>query len=391
MTARRRIAVITGTRADFGLLLPLCRLIHDDPATELQLIATGMHLAPEFGNTIAEVEASGLPVARRVEILLAGDTGVSVSKSVGLGTIGFADAFAELQPDILVLLGDRFEILAAATAATMARIPIAHIHGGEATEGLIDEPIRHAVTKMSQLHFPAAEPYRRRIVQMGEHPDRVFNVGAPAVDVARSITFLEQAALEDRLAIRMTQPLFVVTYHPTTLQADANGAEIEPLLDSLAEWPQATIIITGVNADMSGRAIRSRLDAWTAVRKDHVRIVSSLGQQAYYSLLRLADVVIGNSSSGIIEAPLFGLPTVDIGDRQRGRLRGPSILHAPADATAISGAIRIALEPGFRKQVTGTENPYGDGHSATATLSVLKSVALGSGLLMKSFYDQAAG
>jgi len=383
----RRIAVVTGTRADYGLLHPLLCLLRDDPAVELQLVVTGMHLSPEFGLTHRTIAEDGFPVAAKVEMLLSSDTSVGIAKAIGLGTIGFADALDRLRPDIVVVLGDRFEILAAAQAAMTARIPIAHIHGGEATEGLIDEAIRHAVTKMAHLHFAAAEPYRRRIVRMGEHPDRVFTVGAPGLDWLRVLDPPDLAALERDLGLRLPAPLLLVTYHPVTL-ADADPAEpLRALLSALDALPEASVVLTKGNADTRGRIINEMIDAFAADRPNAVA-ATSLGQQRYLGLLRAADVVVGNSSSGLLEAPSCGTPTVNIGERQRGRLRAPSVIDCQEEAGAIAEAIARALSPAMRDLADRRETPFGDGRASARMAEVLTTFPL-SGILMKPFYEGA--
>ena len=385
----RRIAVVTGTRAEYGLLRPLCGAIAADPATKLQLIVTGMHLSPEFGMTVHEIEADGLPVAARVEMQLSDDTPLGITKSMSVELAGFADAFGSLCPDFVVLLGDRFEIFMAAAAAVIARLPIAHIHGGEATEGAIDEQIRHAITKMAHIHFPVTEMYRHRIIQMGENPARVFNFGAPALDTIRNFMPIGREELSARLNLKLTQPLFVATFHPVTLQANVSLTQCQAMLTSLDAFGDARIIITYPNADMEGRAIISAIEAYAASRPERVRAVKSLGQMLYLSLISIADLVIGNSSSGLLEAPHFAVPTVDIGDRQRGRYVPASVIHCEADESSISKAIRAALEPEFRASIRGMSNPYGNGTFALRALEILKSIRLDAELLMKHFFAVA--
>lgn len=388
MAERRRIAVVTGTRADYGLLRPLLRRLAGLPAVELQLIATAMHLAPEFGLTIRHIEADGFLVTRRVEMLLASDTPAAIAKSIGLGTIGFADALTDLAPDLLVLLGDRFEVLAAAQAALPARIPVAHLHGGEATEGAMDEAIRHAVSKLAHLHFTATEVYRQRVIQLGEDPTRVFNSGATAVDNVRDIAHLPRATVEQRLAFALTAPLFLVTYHPATLGTRPPAAALAELLAALDDFPQARIVLTKANADTGGRAINRLLADYQAARPQRTALFDALGTELYLNTVRYADVVIGNSSSGLIEVPALGTPTVNIGERQGGRVRPPSVIDAAEDTVAIAAAIHRALSPAHRALTTRLQHPYGDGHAAERIAAVLADYPL-QGLANKRFFNLA--
>lgn len=379
----RRLCVVTGTRAEFGLLVWLMREIDGDPDLDLQLVVTGMHLSPEFGLTVREIEAEGFEIDGRVEMLLSSDSPVGVAKSMGLGVIGFADEFARLRPDVVVVLGDRFEVLSAAQAALVARIPIAHIHGGEITEGAFDDSFRHAITKMAQWHFVAAEPYRRRVVQMGEDPDRVFDFGAPGLDALTRMSFLDRGALVRELGMELGHPFFLVTYHPTTLSEKVAADEVDAVLAALDSFPDATIVITHPNADPGGRAVIERIERWVDGR-ERAKAFASLGRRRYLSALREADVVIGNSSSGLIEAPALKRATVNIGDRQGGRLRASSVLDAPAERDAILGAIGEALSDEFRKALPTTRSLYGWGDSSVRIKDRLKAIPLG---VRKSFHD----
>lgn len=384
---RRKIAVVTGTRAEYGLLSPLIREITTDDGLELQLVVTGMHLSPQFGLTWREIVADGFPIAEKVEILLSSDTPVGIAKSIGVATIGFAEAFARLRPDILVVLGDRFEVLAAASAALVGRIPIAHIHGGEATEGLIDEAIRHAVTKMAAIHFAAAEPYRRRIIQMGEDPAQVYCFGAPALDVIRTLPLLDRDALGREVGLALDSPVFVVTFHPVTLERETGAGQFRAVLEALDSFPDARIVLTKPNADTDGQPIIAMIDDFASANRGRVAAFASLGQKLYLSLLKHADAVIGNSSSGLIEAPQFNTPTVDIGDRQRGRLAPGSVIHCAPRTDEIAAAIRRALDPDFRQGLSGVENPYGDGRAAPRMKRVLKELRLDESLIKKKFHN----
>ena len=382
----RKICVVTGTRADYGLLFWLMKEIQDDPDLHLQVIATGMHLSPEFGLTVRQIEADGFPVDARVEMLLSSDTPVGITKSLGLGVIGFADALALLAPDIVVVLGDRFEILAAAQSAMIARIPLAHLHGGEATEGLIDEPIRHAVTKMAHFHFVIAEPYRRRVIQLGEAPERVFTVGAPGLDHLRRLPLLDRAVFEASIDFPLGDRSLLVTYHPVTLDPAGPALAMEALLSALDRFPEARILFTRSNADTDGRRINQMIDAYVAASGGRAKAFTTLGQQRYLSALTQVNAVVGNSSSGIIEAPSIPVPTVNLGERQRGRLRAASVIDCVEEEGAIASALERALSPAFRASLQGMASPFGTGEASVRIKETLKTVAL-EGVLMKTFYD----
>ncbi|WP_421938193.1 UDP-N-acetylglucosamine 2-epimerase [Pelagibius sp.] len=356
------------------------------PEAELQVVVTGMHLSPEFGMTCQALEADGFTIDAKIESLLSSDSPVGIAKSMALATIGFAEAFDRLRPEIVVMLGDRFEILAAAQAAMVARVPIAHVHGGEATEGLIDEAIRHSLTKMAHIHFTAATPYRKRVLQLGERPESVFNVGAPGLDNIRHLALMGRASLERHLQTRLGRPLLVATYHPVTLSGETPARAMKQMLDGLHSIPDATIVLTKANADTRGRTVNEMIDAFVAKHPDRVIAVTSLGQLAYLSLLRLADCVIGNSSSGILEAPALGTPTVNIGDRQRGRIRPASVIDTEESAAKIAAAIGQALTPEFHEIASRRETPFGDGTASERMMHILLSVPLEQ-ILMKRFHD----
>jgi UDP-hydrolysing UDP-N-acetyl-D-glucosamine 2-epimerase len=384
VSAKRKICVVTGTRAEYGLLYWLMKEIDAAPDLELQIVVTGMHLAPEFGSTYRQIEADGFAIDAKVEMLLSSDSPVGITKSVGLGVIGFADALARLRPDIVVLLGDRFEILAAAQAAMIARIPIAHLHGGETTEGAFDEGIRHAITKMAQWHFVAAEPYRRRVIQLGEAPERVFNVGAPGLEQLQRVDWLDRATLAGMLGMPLTRPLFLATYHPATLGVIEPVAALNELLGALDEFPDASIIFSYPNADTGGRALIERIDRWVETNKGRAKAFASLGQQRYLSLMREADVIVGNSSSAIIEAPALKRAAVNIGDRQQGRLKATSIVDAAENKNAIVAALRTALSRDFQSRLSTTDSFYGGGDVSLRIRDVLRTVALET---RKTFFD----
>ena len=383
--APRRICIATGSRAEYGHLQWLAHDIADDSELELQFLVLGMHLAPRYGLTVREIEADGFSVAEKIETALASDSPVAIAKSMALALSGAAEALARLRPDILVILGDRYEMMAVAQAALVQRIPIAHIHGGETTEGAFDEALRHSITKMAFLHFTAAEEYRRRVIQLGEQPERVFNFGAPGLDTLQRQELLSRDALSAAIGFDLSGgPVFLVTYHPVTL-ADDPAAGIDALLAALAGYPQARILITGVNADTGNSRVAAAYEGFAHARPDSVRVVGSLGHHRYLSALSVADAVIGNSSSGLIEAPAFAVPTIDIGDRQKGRLRADSVIHCPPQEHAILAAIAQALSARFRARCQSQTPPYGKGGASGRIKNVLKSFDL-AGHALKSFH-----
>jgi len=386
----RRICIVTGSRAEYGLLRPVIEGVRSAPDLELQLVVTGMHLSPEFGSTWREIAADGIPIAAKVEMLLGSDTPVAVAKSTGLGVIGFADTFANLSPDIVVLLGDRFEILAAATAAMIAAIPIAHLCGGETTEGAFDEAIRHSVTKMAQLHFVGARPYRDRVIQLGEAPERVFEVGGLGVDAIGNIARLSRDELESSLGITLDRRTLLVTFHPVTLEQGAERSQMQALLDALDDAePDSNLVFTMPNADTGGRILMRMIEDYVANRPN-AWVFASLGQQRYLSLLALVEGVVGNSSSGLAEAPSFGVGTVNIGDRQTGRIKATSVIDCAPERRAIVGALRRLRDPEFRELLATTVNPYGGGGAGAAIVETLRTASL-AGLTKKRFHDMPAG
>lgn len=380
---RRKICVVTGTRADYGLLYWLMREIMDDPDLELQVVATGMHLSPEFGLTYKTIEQDGFFINSKVEMLLSSDTPVGITKSIGLATIGFADTFDCLQPDLLVLLGDRYEILAAAQAAMIAKIPIAHIAGGDTTEGAFDEAIRHSITKMSHLHFVTNEKAAQRVIQLGENPDNVFNVGNPGIDYIRRIKLLTRNQLEQELGYKFQKRNLLITFHPVTLDnqpSDQQFSELLNALDLLGE--EMGLIFTKPNSDTGGRILGYMIDEYVS-RHPHSRAYTSLGQVMYLSTVAQVDVVVGNSSSGLYEVPTFKKPTVNIGDRQKGRLQASSVINCEPQVDAIVQAIQKAYD----KDCSKTDNPYGDGSSSKKILPILKSIGEMKSLVKKRFYE----
>lgn len=383
---RRKICVLTGSRAEYGLLRPLMVLIRDSKEMELQVVVTGMHLSAEFGSTWKRIEEDGFAIARKVEMLLSSDSAVGVSKSMGLGQIGFADAFEELAPDLLIVLGDRFEILPAVAAAAIACIPVAHLHGGERSEGAVDEQIRHAVTKLSHLHFTSTEEYRRRVIQMGEPPDRVFNVGAIGLDNIKDLAPTPRALLEQDLGFALGARNLLVTFHPATLSGAPPEEQFRALTEALDRFADAHLIFTKANADAGGRILNQLTETYVASRPGKAVLFSSLGQQRYLSLMGLVDAVVGNSSSGIIEAPSFRIPTVNIGDRQKGRVRAASVIDCLPESDSISAAIGKALSAPFRAGLASMANPYGSGNTAPAIARIL-AFAPWDGLIRKAFHD----
>ncbi|TJY41960.1 UDP-N-acetylglucosamine 2-epimerase (hydrolyzing) [Cohnella pontilimi] len=382
----RKICVITGSRAEYGLMYWLLKEIENDPELTLQLVATGMHLSPEFGLTYRQMEEDGFVIHAKVEMLLSSDTPVGISKSMGLGLIGFADVFALLKPDLILVLGDRYEIMVAVQAAMIANIPVCHLHGGESTEGLIDEAIRHSITKMSHLHFTATEKYRERVIRLGEQPDRVFNVGAVGLDNIKKLQLLDRESFEKSIDFRLGPLNFLVTYHPLTLAQRDSSDLVADLLHALDQFPKAHIIFTKPNSDMDGRIIGEMIDQYAARHKDRCVSFVSMGQLRYLSAIQHVDAVIGNSSSGVIEVPMFKKPTVDIGDRQKGRMKSRSVLECGDSADEISCAIRKALSPSFQEGLQDMTSLYGNGDTAPRIKEIVKSYPLDR-ILMKRFYE----
>lgn len=382
----RKICVVTGTRAEFGLLRWLMEGINDHSALQLQLVVSGMHLAPEFGYTYQEIEETGLKIDAKVEMLLNSDTGVAISKSAGLGLVGFADIFENSKPDIVVLLGDRFEIFAAAAAATFVGIPIAHLHGGELTEGAFDEAMRHSITKMAHLHFVAATSYKNRVVQLGEDPKRVFNVGGLGVDAIKQVNLMTRSELESSLGLKFLKRNLLLTFHPVTLEkTDSSVRQLQDILYVLSELKETCIIITLPNADTGGRKLAQIIKTFA---ENHVNmfVYNSLGQLRYLSCLANIDAVVGNSSSGLLEAPSFKIGTIDIGERQRGRIKASSVIQCEPDREAIRRAIHHLYSETFQANLKQVKNPYGNGDAVNSILQVLASYPLNN-ILKKPFFN----
>lgn len=382
---RRKICVVTGTRAEYGLLRWVMEGINNDPQLTLQIIATGMHLSPEFGLTYEAIEKDGFKIDRMVEMLTSSDTPIGIAKSMGLGLIGFADALNEMKPDLILVLGDRFEIFSAVSAALVARIPVAHLHGGESTEGLIDEAIRHAITKMSHLHFVAAETYRQRVIQLGEQPDRVFLVGGLGIDNINKLQLLDRPQLEESLNFKLGEKNLLITFHPVTLESATATHQMEELLAALAALKDVNLIFTLPNADTDGRALIKMVEKFVAQHRNAVAY-ASLGQLRYLSCIAHVDGVVGNSSSGLLEVPSFKKGTVNIGDRQRGRLQAASIINCEPYRTSISAAIEKLYSPEYQAILNQLENPYGTGGASAKIVSEIKVFPL-DGLLKKPFFD----
>ncbi len=382
----RNICVFTGSRAEYGLLRSVMREIQAAEALQLQILVSGMHLSPEFGMTIQEIRADGFEPDETVEILLSSDTPAAICKSMGLAMIGYGEALQRLKPDMGVALGDRFEAFCMAAAAQVCRVPLAHIHGGETTEGAIDEAFRHSITKMSHLHFASCEAYRQRIIQLGEAPDRVFNVGALGVENIRRISPMERSELAEAIGFNLGKPYFLVTFHPVTLEKDASEGQFQSMLDALDAFPEYNVIFTRANADMDGRVINRLIDEYTENRPERCLAVTSLGMHRYLSAMKYATAVIGNSSSGIVEAPSFKIPTVNIGDRQKGRIQAVSTLNCPPEAMAIRQTIARVLSPAFQESLAATSNPYDQPGTCSRIVGLLKKMDI-FGITQKTFYD----
>ena len=383
---KRKICVVTGTRAEYGLLYWLMKSIEDDPNLELQVIATGMHLSPEFGSTYKEIERDGFRINKKVEMILSADTPSAIAKSTGLGMIGFADALEELKPDILMVLGDRFELLAAAFAAVVARIPIGHIHGGETTIGAFDEAIRHSITKMSWWHFVAADEYEKRVIQLGENPGRVFNVGGLGVDAIKKTNLLSKDKLMTKTGIKFGKKNLLITYHPVTLENKTSQQDFKSILDVLSEIKDIYLIFTMPNADSDGRIIKKMISDFVFNQSERSISFTSMGSLNYLSTLQYVDGVVGNSSSGLAEAPTFKIGTINIGDRQKGRLKAESIIDCEPTKKSIKLAIDKLYGHKFQKDLHSVQNPYGDGDAIEKIMSILSNKPIPEEM-KKYFYD----
>jgi len=383
---KRRICVVTGTRAEYGLLYWLMKEIQEDTDLELQLIVTGMHLSPEFGLTYRQIEEDGFQIDKKVEILLSSDTPVGIAKSMGLGMMGFADSYEELKPDIVVLLGDRFETFCAGGAACAARLPIAHLHGGETTQGVMDEAFRHSITKMSHLHFTATEQYRKRVVQLGEHPDRVFNVGGLGIDNIKKLPLLNRGDFESSIHFELGNKNLLVTYHPVTLENNTSGEQIQNILAALDDLQDTKIIFTHPNADTGGRVIIEMINEYVSRNSERTVSFVNLGQVRYLSALQFVDGLVGNSSSGLTEAPSFKIGSVNIGDRQKGRAKAESVIDCEPTKASILSAIRKLYSEQFQDKLKIVNNPYGEGGTTEKIKKILQEADL-TDILKKDFYD----
>jgi len=380
----KKIAVFTGTRAEYGLLAPVMQRLKDHPGVELQVIVSGMHLSPRFGNTWRDIERDGFDISAKVEMLLSSDTACGVAKSVGLGVTGFADALERLAPESIVILGDRYEALAVAQVAMLMQIPIAHIHGGEVTEGAYDDPIRHAITKLSHFHFVATDVYRDRVIQLGEDPERVWNVGALGLENIAAVSRLSLSELNNQFGFELANPYFLVTYHPVTAGDEDGFDTFENLLQSLDQFPDHQVLITYPNSDNGGAEIIALIEQYATSQPSRVFTVPSLGLKGYLSAVEGCQAVIGNSSSGIIEVPSMGRPTVNIGTRQKGRLSAESVIHTGDSYEDIHDGLKLALSERFQADCASVLNPYGDGDTSAAIVDTLVNAGPQSA---KVFYD----
>lgn len=383
----RKICIFTGTRAEYGIMSRLFRLIEDDPELQLQIVATNMHLSPEFGMTYKEIEADGFHIDKKVEMLLSSDTANGTVKSMGLATIGFADAIEDLKPDLAVILGDRYEMLCAAQACLIYKVPIAHLFGGEITEGAYDDAIRHCITKLSHLHFTSTEEYRQRVIQLGETPERVFHVGALGANNIRSEDVMPLSELEHSLKFKLGSKFLLVTFHPVTMENSTAAEQCDALLHALREVNDSyQLLFTLPNSDTDGRVIINKVKEYVALNPDKAFEITSLGKKRYYSALKYATAVIGNSSSGLVEAPSFNIPTLNIGNRQEGRTRGETVIDVPATLNGIQEGLKKALSNVFITQCKNATNPYEKYNTLETIFNTIKTYPL-DGIIKKSFYN----
>ncbi|WP_379970591.1 UDP-N-acetylglucosamine 2-epimerase [Ectobacillus sp. sgz5001026] len=384
---KTKICILTATRAEYGLLKPVIIKLMKVPEFDVHVVVTGAHLSPEFGLTYMEIERDGIPIDEKIEILLSGDTPTAISKSMGLAMIGFADYFSRKQPDMLVVLGDRYETVAVCCVAINQRIPIAHLYGGETTEGAVDESIRHAITKLSYLHFTSTEEYRKRVIQLGEQPDRVFCVGAIGIENIMQEKLLTKAELERSIGFKLDIPYAMITFHPVTLEDNNSAEQFKELLDVCSKHQEMKFLFSKANADAHGRVINQMLDTYVK-EHDNAIVFASLGMVRYLSAVKHSAMVMGNSSSGLVEAPSFGVPTINIGDRQKGRLQADSIINCQPVFGEIEESISLALTDEFKNKARNTLNPYGDGNTSGKIVGKIKECLLGDKInLKKKFYD----
>jgi GDP/UDP-N,N'-diacetylbacillosamine 2-epimerase (hydrolysing) len=384
---KKKISILTATRAEYGLLKGIIEQLNNEELFDVNVVVTGAHLSPEFGLTYQEIERDGIRIDEKLEILLSSDTPSAISKTMGLAMISFADYFSRLKPDLLIILGDRYETFAIASVAMSLRIPIAHLYGGETTEGAIDESIRHAITKLSYMHFTSTEEYRKRVIQMGEEPERVFCVGAIGVENVLKENLLSKSELEELISFKLDKPYAMVTFHPVTLEDNKSENYINNLLEVCKTHKDMKFIFTKANADANGRIINKQIDDFVKENRNSIAF-TSLGMIKYLSALKYSDMIIGNSSSGLIEAPSFGIPTVNIGDRQKGRIQASSVINCEPTIDDISNAIGLALSESFRMEAANTVNPYGDGNASAKIIDAVKDYILNDRInLKKKFYD----
>ena len=379
-----KICVATGTRAEYGLLKPLIDQINIEPDWQLQLLVTGAHLSPEFGLTYQQIEADGLRIDSKVEMLLSSDTAQGIVKSMGLGMIGYADAFKNLQPDLLIIIGDRYEMLSVVSAALIFKIPIAHLHGGEITEGAYDDAIRHAITKMSHLHFTSTASYRNRVIQMGERAEHVFNVGAIGLDNIANFKLLTKRELEKELGITFSKYNYKVTFHPATFEHASSAQQFQELLNAIDMQQESFFIFTKANADTDGRLINQMIDQYVVKHPNKAVAFTSLGTLKFLSVLKVCNAIVGNSSSGIIEAPSLGIATINIGERQKGRIQAESVINCEGSANQINQAFERSKNEDFKRTVNLVVNPYGNGFVSPQIVKAIKKVNLND-LVIKTF------
>ena len=384
----QNICIITGTRAEYGLLYPLIKKISEDDRLNSQLVVTGMHLSPEFGLTYKQIEEDGYKIDEKVEILLSSDTSIGISKSMGLAMISFSEVFDRLKPDMVVVLGDRYEIFSAVSVASISRIPVCHLHGGETTEGAFDENLRHSITKMSYLHFTSTEEYRKRVIQLGESADRVFNVGAIGIENIKKMNLLSKEELEESINFKLDKKYAIVTFHPVTLENNTAKDQFKELLLALYNIKDLKVIFTKANSDTDGRIINKMIDEFVLNDKERFIAFTSMGSLRYLSAIKYSDVVIGNSSSGIVEVPSFNKPTINIGDRQKGRIQAKSIINCEPVKNDIENAIEKALSKEFLENIKDVKNPYGEGNVSDKIIEKIKYFLENDKInLKKKFYD----
>lgn len=384
---KKIISILTATRAEYGLLKPIITRLDYIDGFDVRVVVTGSHLSPEFGLTYKQIEKDGFFIDEKIDILLSSDTPSSISKTMGIAMISFADYFKKLKPDILIILGDRYESLSVAITAMNQRIPIVHLYGGEVTEGVVDDCIRHAITKLSYIHFTSTEKYRDRVIQLGEHPSRVFNVGAMGVENVLKKELYTKKELEKELKITLSKPYAIVTFHPITLEDNSSEKQIKVLVDVCKEYKHINFIFTKSNADANGRIINQYLDKYN-IESNNIVVFASLGMKRYLSAVKYSLMVIGNSSSGIVEAPSFGVPTINIGDRQKGRIRASSVIDCKPVKYDINKAIELAMKKDFITKAKKTINPYGDGNTSGKIVNIIEKFLIDDRInLKKKFYN----